>query len=481
MIRPEPRWETPRTPSRQTFGPQVLRHMDLLGTPAMRHQRELALRQGELVVDEETGRLIPAAREVGWTVPRQSGKTTLLLSCMTQRATGDPWRGRQRIMYSAQDGRAAREKLLDDHMPLLESRRRQLGISRLYRGVGNEQVRWANGSLLGLLSGTSDSGHGKTLNLGAQDELMADVDARRDQAMVPAMNTIADAQVLRVSTAGTVDSATWNAVVARGRRAAEDGRTTDVVWQEYSAPPDCDPEDERVWMACMPALRHAGNPGGTISLAVVRHAFMTFSLGEFKRAYLNIPTGSLSDDVFGGGVWARGSTLDGFVPSVRMSLAVDIRMDRGCGYLAAADHAAPAINAAVIGDFPGLVGMVDACVDLWRTWRIPFQVDAGGPAGAVAAELQGRGVGVELVTTRDYAAWCGSLFDAVTAAAPSVRHVPHEALDDAADALRKRKASDAFVWDRTAPVDPSPLIAVTLARGRTASTAPLPNLAADIH
>jgi hypothetical protein len=69
-----------------------------------------------------------------------------------------------------------------------------------------------------------------------------------------------------------------------------------------------------------------------------------------------------------------------------------------------------------------------------------------------------------LVSGRQYAAACGSIYDDVTTGRLAHRGQP--ALDDAVIAARKRMVGDAWVWARPedATVDPAPLIAATLAR-----------------
>jgi len=141
-------------------------------------------------IDPTTG--YPAYREVIVTVPRQSGKTTLILSWEIQRAHG--WDQPQRIAYSAQTGNDARKKLVEDQLPVLHRHKNALGIARILRGMGNEGVEFYNGSRIVLLASSEDSGHGKTIDLGVKDELFADFDDRRDQALIPAMATRPPAQ-----------------------------------------------------------------------------------------------------------------------------------------------------------------------------------------------------------------------------------------------------------------------------------------------
>src|SRR5215207_2302173 len=72
-----PRWTTPRT-DRPTRGGEVGRFAAALGTPLMPWQQHVA--DVAMEVDPDTGRLV--YRRIVLTVPRQSGKTTLLLAKM---------------------------------------------------------------------------------------------------------------------------------------------------------------------------------------------------------------------------------------------------------------------------------------------------------------------------------------------------------------------------------------------------------------
>src|SRR5687768_2384450 len=120
-----PRWATPRTKGRESFGPQIAAVNAQLGLPLMPWQQLVADVGGE--IDSETG--LPAYRDIVVTIPRQNGKTTLVLGWEVQRALG--WDGPQNIVYSAQSGKDARKKLLDDQVPILEARRHKLGIRRI--------------------------------------------------------------------------------------------------------------------------------------------------------------------------------------------------------------------------------------------------------------------------------------------------------------------------------------------------------------
>jgi Phage terminase-like protein, large subunit len=176
--------------------------------PWQRHVLDVALE-----VDPATGLL--AYREVVLTVPRQSGKTLLLLCLMVHRALG--FGSRQRILYTAQTRNDARKKWEDEHVRTLEESPFASMFSVRYNN-GNEAIRWNNGSMHALVAPTEKAAHGETLDIGAIDEAFAQVDGRLEQAMKPAMITRPQPQLWVVSTAGT-DKSVYLRGQGRRRRA----------------------------------------------------------------------------------------------------------------------------------------------------------------------------------------------------------------------------------------------------------------------
>src|SRR5690349_2860708 len=110
-----PRYGTPRRLDRPTLGPKVAEVARLLGMPLMPWQQHVV--DVALEVDPGTGLL--AYREVDLTVPRQSGKTSLILGVMVHRALG--FGQRQKIVYTAQTRNDARKKWEDDHLTVLDA------------------------------------------------------------------------------------------------------------------------------------------------------------------------------------------------------------------------------------------------------------------------------------------------------------------------------------------------------------------------
>src|SRR5699024_11308895 len=101
---PPARHHTPRTPDRPTIGPRIGVVSRALGRPLMPWQQRAADVAGE--IDPETGRL--AYPLVLATVPRQSGKTALVLATQLDRCVS----GRsQRVWYTAQTGRSEERRV----------------------------------------------------------------------------------------------------------------------------------------------------------------------------------------------------------------------------------------------------------------------------------------------------------------------------------------------------------------------------------
>ena len=407
---------------------------------------------GEL--DPDTG--FPVYREVVITVPRQSGKTTLVLSWEVQRAIG--WGTHQRIVYSAQTGNDARRKLIEDQVPILKPHLGTFGIKRILQGMGNEAVEFNNGSRIVLLASSQESGHGKTVDLGIEDELFADFDERRDQALVPAMATKPAAQIITPSTMGTDESVALNRKVERGRKAVEAGVRDGIAYFEWSAQETDDPDDPDTWWRCHPALGH------TISEGVIRHARATLSDSEFRRAFLNIKDGRQGDPVIDPADWLA-CQGDGSVITSRKIIAFDVSPDRQFSTIAVAGASSLGefTHIEVIDNGKGTGWVVPRLVELRRHDPLAILCDQSSPAAALISECEVHGLKVTPTTTREHIDACGSFFDDVKAR--GIVHLGQASLNAAVNGADRREVTDAWLWSRKrSSVDISPLVACTLAR-----------------
>ncbi len=245
--------------------------------PWQQHVADVALE-----VDPKTGRL--AYRRVILTVPRQSGKTTLMLALFMHRmlGMGSP----QVATYAAQNGLEARMRLQREWHGVGNRPGGTLQKSAALRdtytpswATGAEALLFHNGSRLQVVAGTEKSGHGQTIDLAMVDEAFAQRDGRLEQALSPAMVTRPEPQLWFISTAGSPTDTWFRDKVERGRENADgnDG----LAFFEWSAPDDAEINDRQAWRACMPALGH------TINESVVAAECLGMAPDEFRRAYLN--------------------------------------------------------------------------------------------------------------------------------------------------------------------------------------------------
>ena len=439
-----PRWATPRRPDRRTLGPKVAATARALGTPLMPWQQTVADVAFEL---DGRGRL--AFREVRVTVPRQSGKTSLLLAAMVTRALAHDTP--QRIAYTAQTRQDARAKF-EEHVDLLD----RTPLRRLYdvrRTNGSEQIRWHTGSRHVLTANTDKAGHGMPLDLGVIDEAFAQIDDRLEQAFRPAMITKPSPQLWIVSTAGTADSVYLRRKVDDGRARVTADDPGAVAYFEWSAPDDADPDDPATWEACMPALGH------TVAVEDIAADHDSMLPGEFARAYLNRWTRT-TEAVIDPVAWSACRAPAAAVADP-VALAIDVAADRSWATVAASDG----LTVEVVDYRPGtdwIVTRVDELIARHRPSAVAW--DPVGPVGSLDLYLeQVAGALTVRLGARDQTAACGGLYDAVTEG--SLRHLGQAPLDDAVAGAARRTLLDAWAWARrSSQTDISPLVAVTAAR-----------------
>lgn len=419
--------------------------------PWQRHVADVALE-----VDPGTGHL--AYRQVILTVPRQSGKTTLILAVGTHRGLG--FGPRQVIRYGAQTRNDARQKWEDDYVEILQaSPLRKLFTVR--KTNGNEAILFKNRSRWGITANTEKAGHGSTLDLAFLDEAFSQTDHRMEQAFKPAMITRDSPQLWVVSTAGTDDSLYLIDKRDMGRKLAESDVRRGIAYFEWSAPDDADPGDPVVWRACMPGLR---SNGGIIDEDAIASEFTSMKLIEFQRAYLNQwPDRNAAEPVIPHEVWA--ALVADRLRVERPVFAVDATPNRDAAAIAAAGRRPDGLGQLEILDSRGGTGwVVDRVVELNRRHRpAAWVLDPASAAGAWLPKLQEKGIEPVLVTGREMAQACGAFYEAAVEDA-AFRHIDDVALNVALSGAKKRPLGDAWAWHRRdSSIDISPLVAATLA------------------
>jgi len=425
-----------------------------MGRPLLPWQRVVADVAGEVRPD---GR--PYYRDVIVSVPRQSGKTLLMWAFAADRGVSS-WPGgpRQTVAWTAQTGSDGRKKWIKDLLPMTRESLLSAAVKKITEGMGNESVEWLSGSTINLLSTNAGSGHSLTLDLVVLDELWADSDDRREQALRPAMATKPAAQMWSVSTMGTGASTAWNRKRDLGRAAAEDDPGSGVCYFEWSCLPDrWDPDDPESWAEFMPALGH------TIDVDTVQADLAVMDPEEAKRSFGNITVTAGGDRLIPPEYWHRVSSREHEVSGRSRGFGVAVSEDLSVGAVAVADTDG---NVELVEHRPGTGWIGPRVEELVARWGGRVAFDSGGPAASLGlpggGELKGR----------EYVKACQSFYLGVIESTLSVRSDP--AFDEAVEGAVRKQIGDAFVWSRrSSTADVSPVEAASCAVAAARGSAPV--------
>ncbi len=454
-----PQFGTPRSPDRETLGPRVAKVAAKLGKPLMPWQQHVL--DVALEIDPYTGEL--AYDEVGLTVPRQSGKSTLILAKFVHRGLASEFFGRrQQMVYTAQTRKKALEKWREDYVAEIESSPLADRVTPHYPS-GGEHLRFPNGSRFAVESNTEKAGHGGTLDEVYLDEAFAHQDGRLEQAFTPAMITRRNKQMWVVSTAGWQDGSPYlRRKVKRGREQADMGVREGLAYFEWSAPEDAEPDDRDVWRSCMPALGHTITERA-IANELAKHQ-AEGKLNDFRRAYLNqwvLRPADVEESLVATSVWDALTDNTSRITG-RPVLAVEIGMTRAEAAIAVAGSRSDGLpHVELVESREGTSWAVERLVQLHeRHVSLGVVLDKGGPAATLVPDLEAASVPVIGVNTSGLAEACGSFFDMVQE--QRVRHPLDVEVTAALAAGRPRPLSERWAWSRQTPGAPL-LLAVTLA------------------
>jgi hypothetical protein len=431
-----------------------------------------------LEIDPETGEFVYT--EWNLTVPRQSGKSTLVLAKSVHRCSATKFFGpNQRISYAAQTKLKAVAKFENDYANAIrQSARFGKGARRAAIRTGNQKVdvRFANGSVFGVEGGTEKSGHGDSIDEGLVDEAFSQPDNRLEQAFKPAMLTRINRQLGVVSTMGWLDASPYFMEKVRiGRQLVADDVRVGVAYFEWSAPDDADPADEGVWLGCMPALHRPDCPvrcrRHTVRIQTIRDEYAAAArsgkLSDFRRAYLNQAVLKPKE--------GEETALGNWTACGRRLLAHEFPKVAAFGLAVAADRESVSIGAAgFMDDGLPLVAMVAQYADtdeafqsvgvLSAVHECPVVIDIGGPSGEAAA-LAVESAGGRVIRTKlaDYVAACADIYDRVHHG--RLIHNGGSVLADSVTGARWRPAGDGrrVFGRKVSETNVAPLESVTLA------------------
>lgn len=387
-----PRYATPRNPANRTDGHRVAVVADALGTPFMPWQRLVADVAGERNPD---GSYVYPIVVV--TVPRQSGKTTLMRAVALERCISTP--GLQ-AFYTAQTGKDAKERWNDLVKQVASSPFKSRAQVR--RAAGSERLILPNASEFRCFAPTASSLHGYTPPLVMLDEAFAHDEMTGNDlmgAIEPAQVTLINKQLWIVSTAGTALSGFLNAWIERGRTGTEG-----VCLMDWGAGPEvADIYDPAAWWDFHPAL------GFTITEEAIAKAAVSLSRSEFERAFGNRPTITESH-VISPDEWGR-LTNEQTPPTTGLVLAYDVDYDRMASTITAHwSDADGRPQGRVVASDAGMGWVADAIVEYRAKWNVrKVCAHDDGAAREVTDTLKSKHVPVTTLNGKEFSNAWGAL------------------------------------------------------------------------
>lgn len=287
---PVPRYVTVLDPRAITYGGRVSLISDALGEPLISWQREAADLIAAVDPDRPNSWRYPT---VIVTVPRQSGKTTLLRAVhldrmIRPRPDCSPVLKPATIWTTAQTGKDARKRFAQLADGIATSTAFGTLIHRR-DSIGSERLTFGRVSL-SPFAPTPKALHGETTAFVSIDEAWAFDEAQAATllaAITPTMQNEPGRQLIIISTAGTHDSRWLYQLVKAGRESVSDPNSR-IAYLEYSADPrfaddgDGDPLSLEA-LSFHPAI-------GTITTADdIRTLYVQDpSLANIRRGFLNL-------------------------------------------------------------------------------------------------------------------------------------------------------------------------------------------------
>lgn len=430
-------------------GPKLAQVAELMGINLFGWQRQVADTALEL---DDDGRY--RYRTVATSVGRQNGKTSLLIARI-----GLELLAGGHVAYTAQDRSGARLKFIE----ALDVLRPSIGtrISEVRLANGSETITMRNGGTLRVVTPSREGARGLTLDLVVIDEAMAHP-LELVGALGPTMATRPASQLWIASNAGTHKSELLKHYRDLGRA----GDTASLAYFEWAAADDADPDDEATWHAAVPTL---GERDG-VTLAAVKDFHQTMGSQLFDREILNRWPLDLHNVVLDVNEFNR--LIEPDLPhSDKLAIGVDVSPLRDWSTICIASKTKDRLLVEVVDHRAGVGWLPARLQELANRWGATICIDAGAAAGSLLPHLQHLNV-LEL-SARDYAASCGTMYDAIIDG--TLAHLGDTILTDAVATASRRRLGDRWAWRRSSDDTPvTPLVAASLAVWAAISVSPTP-------
>lgn len=398
-----------------------------------------------------------AAKRVGISVPRQNGKSQLLVA---RALAGALLFGERKIVISAHQQDTARESF-GKMLELIEAEdngwlRDRIRANGIMQALNREAIRFTNGATIQFKARSGAGGRGFSSDCLMLDEAQI-LSQRAWVSINSTMSAMPNPQVWLLGTPPTPEDD--GEVFGNVRTSAMDGKSTATAWLEWAADPQADPTLEETRWSANPAWNTR------INHEVVQGEFETYPPDRFSLDRLGIWRVDQTVRVIPAETWnglAGSGPPDGVAPN---ALAVDMTHDRVIAISACwLRDGTPHVELVAMDQAQDTLGAVE-WVSSRAGRRIPVVIDAMSPAASMIPALKAGRVRVVQTSAGDMGKACGLFYDDVTAGRLS--HAAQQPLDAALAGAKKRPIRDAgsWGWDRKdAESNIAPLVAATLAR-----------------
>lgn len=396
-------------PTCRHWGPRVELISEALGEPLIPWQRQAA-------------RLITAHRPDGtWryplvilTVPRQSGKTTLLRAVHLDRLMFPDPLGRithtpTQLWMTAQTGKHARRRW-DDLVTRVQASQTLTHGFQTRRSNGSESLA-IGPAKLSPFAPTPNSVHGETSPFVSIDEAWAfspDQASALLAAIVPIQQNVQAPQTIIVSTAGDHRSTWFYSMIQTGRDATNDPEST-LAYLECSADPiaaAADPYSPETLNF------HPGIEGGITSLPrLIELREQAGSLENWRRGFLNLWPDNMAGT--SRGLASFDAATNDTIPRPPIGdlvIAFDVAYDRSASAIWAGWQTPTGVHVALVHTAPGAAWLPDYMATLIDRHGHPAAIiaDGVGYTETAAAAMTDAGIHVQTTKPSEYAAACAA-------------------------------------------------------------------------
>lgn len=391
---------------------------------------------------------------------RQIGKTFTVGSAIFLHAVLTPG---LKVIWTAHHSRTS-DETFNDLCDMARTPTLRRYVSSIRRANGQQEIRFTNRSR--IMFGARERGFGRGLH-SVDVEIFDEAQILTVRAlanMLPIVNTAPDPLVVFMG--NPPKPGDQSEVFEDKRRAALAGgeRAQGMMYVEFSADRDADPDDRAQWAKANPSY-----PERTGADAILRLRD-TLPVDDFRREALGIWSETTAQSAIDPDDWKQCETDDPDTAGL-LAFGVDMPPDRSTIVIGAAvrhEDDTVLVNIEQIRDTAsaGIAWAAEWLAERWpRTCAVV--IDAQSPAMSLLPDLQERHVRVMVTQSRDLGAATGRVLDMIRA--HTLSHLPdgqQPQLDAAVQGatLRQMGPSGAVAWQkRGTDIDISPLQAVTLA------------------